>query len=175
LLAATIAATLATTSFLRAEEENITNNGNFENSLTGWWASPGFGEIVSDTADSANNCLKLTGGFVFQDKRPIEGGKSYAISMRIRDEGVPAGAVYVQLSYRGGDLKPAWFGPESVTVGDHNEKALFVSDGGKDWKNYTAVVIAPDQATEILLYLRITNPDKAGAGFFDDIKVVPAP
>jgi hypothetical protein len=76
------------------------------------------------------------------------------------------------LSYRGGNLQPAWYGPEQAKVGNHSEPALFVvTDESAAWKTYSATVETPAEANELLLYLRVYGSGEGRAAYFDDIKV----
>lgn len=157
---------------LRADD--LIKNGGFEEGASGWWG-PGLksGGVVSDQAGGGANCLNLSEGFVCQDKRPVEGGKSYKISMKIRSESAPEGSVYVQVSFRGEGVKPGWYGADVASVEGRSEKALFVTGGTQEWKEYTSVIDAPANATEMLIYLRKLG-GTAGTASFDDVKIEPA-
>lgn len=157
---------------LRADD--LIKNGGFEEGASGWWG-PGLksGGVVSDQAGGGGNCLNLSEGFVCQDKRPVEGGKSYKISMKIRSEDAAEGSVYVQVSFRGEGVKAGWYGPEVATVEGRSEKALFVTGGTQGWKEYASVIDAPANATEMLIYLRKLG-GTAGTASFDDVKIEPA-
>lgn len=152
--------------------DNVIVNGGFEDGLTSWWG-PAAQSAVIDAEKPAEglNALQLTGGFVCQDKRPVEGGKSYKISLKIRSPEAPEGSAYVQLSYRGGGLAPKWYGEELVEVGGNKERALFVAGSSPEWKEYSAEVEAPAEATEILLYLR-KDAASGGEAYFDDIRII---
>ncbi|PTX98254.1 hypothetical protein DB345_05315 [Spartobacteria bacterium LR76] len=166
------AAVILSAGLLRADE--LIKNGGFEDGSSGWWG-PGLksGGVVSDQAGGGANCLNLSEGFVCQDKRPVEGGKSYKISMKIRSESAPEGSVYVQVSFRGEGVKPGWYGAEVASVEGRSEKALFVTGGTQEWKEYTSVIDAPANATEMLIYLRKLG-GTAGTASFDDVKIEPA-
>lgn len=162
-------AALLSAGSLRAE--NLVENGGFEDGAAFWWGSGmKTGGVVSENPAEGGNCLELTAGFVCQDKRKVEGGGSYKVSLRIRSNDAPEGSVYVQLSYRGNGLQPAWYGPDALDVGGHNEKVLFIAGGSKDWKEYSITVDAPTEATEMLIYLR-RLPGSSGSAFFDDVKI----
>jgi hypothetical protein len=151
--------------------ENILTNGGFEDGTASWWGDGiKTGGVVADMPAEGANCLKITGSYVCQDKRPVEGGKNYRVSMKIRSEGAPEGSVYVQLSYRGGGLAPGWYGPANASVEGRTEKALFTTGGTQPWKEYSTVVTAPDGADQALLYLRKV-PGSAGAAYFDDVRI----
>lgn len=166
------AAVLLSSGDLRADE--LIKNGGFENGASGWWG-PGLksGGVVSDHAGGGANCMNLSEGFVCQDKLPVDGGKAYKISMKIRSESAPEGSVYVQLSFRGEGVKPGWYGAELASVDGRSEKALFVTGGTQDWKEYSSVIDAPANATEMLIYLRKLG-STAGTASFDDVKIEPA-
>lgn len=157
---------------LRADE--LIKNGGFEEGASGWWG-PGLksGGVVSNHAGGGANCLDISEGFVCQDKRPVQGGTAYKISMKIRSESAPEGSVYVQVSFRGEGVKPGWYGAEVASVEGRSEKALFVTGGAQDWKEYSSVIDAPANATEMLLYLRKLG-GTAGVASFDDVKIEPA-
>lgn len=144
-------------------------NGGFEAGKSPWW---GAGEVTRDHAAEGRAALRLGAGFAAQDKRPVVGGQRYRIRLRIRSEAAPAASVYVQLSYRGGGLGPAWHGPARIELGGRSEPALFVTGGDHDWQDFSVVVQAPAAADQLLLYLR--KRDKtAGAAYFDAVEVAP--
>ena len=149
--------------------EPVIRNGGFEDGKAPWW---GAGAVVRDVAAEGRAALRLDSGFAAQDKRPVTGGQRYRVRLRIRSEAAPAGSVYVQLSYRGGGLAPAWYGPARVEFGSRSEPALFVTGGDHDWRDFSVVVQAPAGADQLLLYLR--KRDKtAGAAYFDVVEVTP--
>lgn len=142
-------------------------NSGFEKGKVGWWGE-GKWEIVQDQAAEGTAALKVTAGYVCQDKRPVTGGQRYKVSMQIRSEGAPEGAVFVQSSYRGPGVEPTWYGPVSA----NGEAALLVTGGTHGWKPFSVVVEAPEGATEFLLYLRKAN-GSAGAAWYDAVRVEP--
>jgi hypothetical protein len=148
-------------------DDNLVTNGGFESGNSPWW---GGGQVVTDGVAEGSAALEVADGFACQDKIPVQGGKRYRISLKIRTQDAPDNSVYVQVSYRGGTLAPDWYGPANVTLSDHAEKALFLTGGTAAWKDFTIVVTAPDDANQMLLYLR-KLPGTAGAGFFDAVKV----
>ena len=148
-------------------------NGGFESGSANWWG-PGFGKngtalIVKKNAASGQACLKITSGWVCQDKIPLQGGKHYKVAMKIRSNGTPAGSVYVQISYRGPGVDIRWYGP-AIYAG--SQKALFVTGGTHPWKTFSAVVAPPSGANQILIYLR-KKGGSAGAAYFDDVTCKP--
>lgn len=148
-------------------------NGGFEDGAKGWWGGGmKTGGVVNENPASGSASLKVTGGFVCQDKRPVEEGKRYRISMKIRSEGAPEGSVFVQLSYRGGSVKDGWYGPGTVDLGGRREQALFVTGGTHEWKEFSCVVEAPASADQMLLYLRKKGSTE-GAGYFDEVSMLP--
>jgi len=165
------AATLLASSPLRAD--NLLTNGGFEEGAASWWG-PGMktGGIVPESPAEGVNCLKIAENYVCRDKIAVAAGKNYKISMKIRADGAPEGAVYVQLSYRGPGLKPGWYGPANASVGGATEKALFVTGGTGAWKEFSTVVTAPAGADQMLVYLRKVA-DTAGTASFDDVKIEP--
>jgi hypothetical protein len=169
-----ISGTAASLSCLPARAaDNVIANGGFEDGMGSWWGPAANSEAIrTEMPAEGLNALQLTGGFVCQDKRPVEGGKNYKISVKMRCAEAPEGSAYVQLSYRGGSLNPKWYGEELVEVGGNKERALFVADSSPEWKEYSAVVETPAEATEILLYLR-KDAASGGEVFFDDIRVTP--
>jgi len=153
--------------------ENLARNGGFEAGLSGW-AGPGLksGLVVSENPADGANCFKLTGGFLLQEKMPVEGGKRYKVTMKIRGEDAPEGSVYVQLSYRGEGVGPDWVGPDVVKVAGRTEKTLFTAGALTDWQEFSAVIQPPATANELVLYLR-KAAGTPGAAYFDDIKIEP--
>jgi hypothetical protein len=130
---------------------NIIRNGTFQNGKSPWWGTAG---VVGDFSNDGQSALKLTQGFVCQDKLPIEGGKRYRVNMKIRAEAASDSSIFVQISYRGAGVDPGWRGPESVPLPGGTEPALFVTGGTHDWRLFSAIVEAPPNANEFLIYLR---------------------
>jgi hypothetical protein len=151
----------------------VTANGGFEDGFTGWWGE-GVGKDNIERAQPAAEgaaSLRITGGFACQDKRPVEGGKRYRVSMRIRAEGAAEGSAYVQISYRGADLSGGWFGPDLAKVEGRKEKALFVTGGTHGWQEFSRVVAPPAGADEILVYLRKAKSE--GTVYYDQVSILP--
>jgi hypothetical protein len=144
--------------------DNLLDNGDFQAGTTRWW-----GEGL-EKGGAEEGFLRLEGGFACQDKVAIEPGKTYRISLRIKPEGAEDGSVFVQLSFRGEDLPIRWYGDEKVSLGDREEPALIVTGGTKDWKEFTAEYEAPQNATQLLLYLR-KIPGTKGSASYDDVSV----
>ena len=152
-----------------ASDAPIILNGGFESGKAPWW---GAGEVVNGNAAQGQAALQLTGGYAAQDKRPVEGGKRYRISMQIRSDNAPDGSIFVQLSYRGTGVGPGWRGPLRVKLPSSSEPALFVTGGNHGWQKFSVVVEAPPGADQMLLYLR--KQDKsAGTAYYDDVTVIP--
>lgn len=153
--------------------ENIVKNGGFEDGPSGWWGKGvKSGGVIPDKPAAGTGSMQIAEDFVCQDHIPVTGGKNYKISMKMRCEGVPDGAVYAQLSFRGGGANPGWYGPAVANVDGRTEKALFVGGGTQDWKDYSVVVRAPDGADQMLLYLRKIN-GTPGTAAFDEVQVEP--
>ncbi len=149
-------------------------NGGFEGGNRGW-GGPGMKEpngIVAEAPAEGKSCLKLTSGFVLQERISVEGPKRFRVSMKIKCADAPEGSVFVQFNYRGPGVKPEWTGPVRVSYARRTEPAVFVTGGTFDWKEFTAVVAAPNKADQLLIYLRKDN-DTAGAAYYDDVKVEP--
>ena len=158
-----------------APAESVIANGSFEDGSASWWGGglkKNGGGIVEDNPAEGTRALKVTSDFVCQDKRTVAGGKRYKISMKIRSDAAPEGSVYVQLSYRGPGVGPSWHGPATATISGRTERALFVTGGTQGWKEFSAVVEAPAQADQALLYLRKID-GSSGAAFFDSVKMEP--
>jgi hypothetical protein len=155
---------------LRAE--NIIRNGGFEDGRKSWWGGGlKTGGIVAENPSEGAGSLKVTGGFVCQDKITVSGGKSYKITMKIRSD-AQENSVYVQLSFRGEGVGSGWHGPVSAEVGGRKEKAVFVTGGQHEWKEFSTVITTPGGANQMLLYLR-KIPGSAGAAFYDNVNVEP--
>jgi hypothetical protein len=148
-----------------AQPPNIIRNGAFETGKLPWW---GTGGSVGDFSANGRPVLKVTQGFVCQDKIPIAGGKRYRISMKIRAEAAGESSIFVQISYRGAGVDPGWRGPESVQLAGGTEPALFVTGGTHDWRLFSAVVEAPAGASEFLIYLR-KSENTPGDGLFSEV------
>jgi len=144
-------------------------NGSFEDGLAPWW---GKGEVVQGGAAEGASALRLSGGYVVQDKLLVEGGNRYRIRMQIRSDAAIYGTVYVQLSFRGKGVTAGWYGPASVAVADRSEPALFVAGGSYKWQVFEVVMQAPVGASELLLYLR-KGEGTAGLAYFDAVSVEP--
>ncbi|MGH8618836.1 MAG: DUF4838 domain-containing protein [Burkholderiales bacterium] len=153
-----------------APESAVILNGGFESGKAPWWGTTG--DVVKEGAAEGQAALRLTEGYVAQDKRPIEGGKRYRITMQIRSDAAPDGAVFVQLSYRGPAVEPGWRGPVRVAFSAGTEPALFVTGGTHEWKPFSVVVEAPANANEILIYLRKKSAT-AGTAYYDADAVTP--
>jgi hypothetical protein len=168
---------LTTASAAVAQEAGavLVKNGGFENDKKEWWG-PGLkneaNEVVAEGAAEGKSSLKLATGWICQDKIKVEGGKRYRIAMKIRSESAPDNSIYVQLSYRGGNMAPKWYGPKSISVGDHEEVVVVATGGSHEWKEFSAVVQAPDKADQALIYLRRTQGE--GAGYFDAVRMEPS-
>ena len=149
-------------------------NGGFEEGKRAWYG-PGMTEpngIVAEAPAEGKSCLKLVGGYVLQERVPVEGLKRYRVSMKIKCADAPKGSVFVQSSYRGpGVASEGWNGPVRVSYADRTEPAVFVTGGTFDWKQFTAVVTA-DNADQLLIYLR-KDDGTEGVAYFDDVKVEP--
>lgn len=151
---------------------NAVANGGFEEGLKGWWG-PALDKktaaSVPGAAAEGAASLNLQSGWLCQDKRPVEGGCNYKVSMQIRCDGTAPDSVYAQLSFRGGGLGPKWYGPLSLNLGDHDEAVLFSTGAPHGWRKFEAVVAAPASATEVLIYLRKSNA--TGSAFFDGVSI----
>jgi hypothetical protein len=150
-------------------EASIILNGGFESGKSPWW---GAGEVVRNNAAQGQAALQLAAGYAAQDKRPVEAGKHYRVSMQIRSDAAPEGSVFVQLSYRGNGVDPGWRGPSRVKLPGGAEPALFVTGGSHGWQRFSLVVEAPTGADQQLLYLR-KQVKSAGVAYYDDIEVTP--
>lgn len=144
-------------------------NGGFESGKLPWW---GAGRVVHNSAAAGQAALQLNSGFIAQDKRRIQPGTRYRISMQIRSDAAPAGSVFVQLSYRGVGVNPGWYGPIRVKLTGHEESALFVTGGSHGWQQFSAIVQTPVGADQILLYLRKLD-GSAGTAYYDAVEISP--
>lgn len=126
---------------LRAAPDTPLRNGDFAQGKAPWW-----GDGQWEVADQV---LTMRRGYACQDKIAIQGGQRYRIAFEAKGQGG-----YVQLSYRGGSIQGGWFGPETVTMDWGKEKALAVCGEAPDWTAFSVVVQAPQQANQMLLYLR---------------------
>lgn len=152
--------------------DNIVANGGFESGASRWWGGGlKTGGVVPENPGSGSASLKIAGDFVCQDRIAVKGGQAYRISMKIRSENAPEGAVYAQLSYRGAGVGSGWYGPAAVKIEGRAEKALFVTGGAHDWKTFTTVVVAPAGADQMLVYLRKIN-GTSGVAYYDDVQVI---
>jgi hypothetical protein len=148
----------------------IITNGGFEEGMRPWWG-PG-GEVVRGSAAEGAAALRMTGGFVAQDKRPIQGGRNYRVSVKVRCDDTAEGSVFVQLSFRGEGVDPGWRGPDRVKLEQTEEPAVFVTGGTHDWRAFSVVIAVPPSATELVLYLR-KKTGTPGAAFYDAVEVSP--
>lgn len=149
-------------------------NGGFEDGKRAW-GGPGMnkpGGIVAEAPVEGKFCLKLTGGYVLQERVPVEGRKHYRVSTKVKSANAPEGSVFVQFSYRGPGVSPAWNGPVRVSYANRTEPAVFVTGGSFRWKEFTAVVATPNKADHLLIYLRKIDGTE-GAAYYDDVKVEP--
>jgi len=148
---------------------SVIANGGFQNGKAPWW---GAGELVRDETAEGQVALKLPEGFVAQDKRPVQGGKHYRLTMKIRSDAAPAGSVFVQLSYRGDGVNPGWRGQERVSLATGVEPAVFVTGGDHGWTQFSVVVEAPPGAKEAVLYLR-KKEKSPGSAYYDAVEMTP--
>lgn len=142
-------------------------NGGFEQGQRPWWGKAG--AIVKSPRFEGSHAMAVESGFVAQDKRPVEPGKNYRISLAVKSVDAPKGSVFVQLSYRGDGVSQGWYGPERVRFKKRAEKALLVTGGDTDWRQYSVVVRPPQGARELLLYLRKKN-GTPGIAYFDAVE-----
>ena len=138
-------------------------NGDFSGDKASWW---GDGKWSVEAG-----VMKVVEGFACQDKIAVEPGKRYKLSMRIKSEGAPVDAVYVQASYRGDGASSDWIGASLVRQKWGAERALIVTGGTQDWSEVSCVIAVPKNAETLLIYLR-KKAKTEGAGFFDDVKLV---
>lgn len=150
--------------------DSIILNGGFETGKPPWW---GAGEVVRGAAAEGLAAIKLSEGFLAQDKRPIQGGKRYRVSMKIRSDEAPEGSIFVQLSYRGKGIDIGWYGLNRVMLEAGTESALFVTGRNHGWKSFSVVIEAPREAKELLLYLR-KKEKSPGVAYYDAIEVMPS-
>jgi hypothetical protein len=147
---------------------NLISNGAFKNGRSPWW---GPGGTVGVFSDDGRSSIRIENGYICQDKVPVEGGKRYRVSMKIDAESASQGSIFVQISYRGPAVDPAWRGPLTVRLAERTEPALFVTGGTHRWQLFSAVVEAPLGASQFLIYLRKADRTP-GFALFSDIAVV---
>jgi hypothetical protein len=160
-----LSATLLALACVAPAADNLIANGSFEDGKAPWWGE-GSWEVVKEGAADRVAALRIGGGYVCQDKRVVQGGKRYLVSLRVRCEGAPEGSVYVQASYRGKGVDAGWRGPADA----NGEAALLVTGGSHDWKDFSVVVEAPAGADQFLLYLRKAG-GSAGNAWYDAVSV----
>ena len=152
-------------------EDGTIYNGGFENGASGWWGPGVVKGCVQDGAGvDAGRALVLRSGWACQDKRPARGGSAIRVSADIKCDGTEPDSVYVQISFRGGNLGPKWYGPASVTVYGNDEPAVFKTGGSHGWRRFSAVLKIPEGADQTLIYLR--HGGKSGTAFFDNVQIV---
>lgn len=149
--------------------DNIILNGGFETGKTPWW---GAGELVHDVAAEGGTAIKISAGFLAQDKRPVQGGRRYRVSMKIRSDAAPEESIFVQLSYRGKNVAIGWHGLNRVILETGAEPALFITGKNHGWKSFSVVIETPYDANELLLYLR-KKEKSSGAAYYDAVEVIP--
>ena len=148
-------------------KSGLVRNGSFESGLSQWWG-PGLA-LMLDSSAKGKSVLRLEGGYAVQEHIPVAGGNRYRLTLMIRSDGASAESVFVQISYRGVD--PGWYGPVDIVVADHREPAIFVTGGTHRWRPFSAVVEAPKNSHELLLYLR-KREQSPGAAFFDAVTLI---
>ncbi len=148
--------------------KQLIRNGGFETGSCPWWGKAG--EIVTTTAFAGDRSMAVRGGFVAQDKRPIQPGTNYRITIAVKTVDAPKDAVYAQLSYRGDGVKPGWYGQAHAPLSGRSEKALLVTGGTSDWQRHSITVRPPEGARELLLYLR-KKKGTPGVAYFDAVTV----
>lgn len=142
-------------------------NGDFEKGAAGWWGDglKAPGGVVAE-GEGGGKCLKLAGGYACQDKIALEPGQKLRLTFSVKCEGAPEAAVAVQVSYRGGDIQPGWYGAAKW----NGEPALLVTGGSHDWKSFSVEIASPAGATQLLLYPRKTA-GSSGFAWFDNVKI----
>ena len=147
--------------------EQMLENPGFESGQAPWWSEGGKGRVVAEAPAEGEKCLQIEGGYFCQDKIPAQGGKRYKISMKIKSQDAPENSVFVQLSYRGPGVNAGWYGLHKRG----NDPVVFLTGGTHDWKDYSVVVEAPQNADQMLVYLRKAG-NTAGSAYYDAVSIV---
>ncbi len=86
-----LSATLLALACVAPAADNLIANGSFEDGKAPWWGE-GSWEVAKDKPATGAAALRIGGGYVCQDKRVVQGGKRYLVSMPVRCEGAPEGS-----------------------------------------------------------------------------------
>lgn len=165
-----------------AAADNRVANPSFSGDLAPWWAD---GQGIARQTLDGRPAVVIASGYVAQQNIAVEGGKSYRLSLGVQSLDTPAEALFVQVSFRGGNLQPQWFGPLDAGMGpsgqaacgttepsERTEKAAFVFGGDNpSWQERTVVIKAPAEADQAIIYLR-KKPGTPGRAAYTDISLV---
>jgi hypothetical protein len=143
-------------------------NGDFSAGRSGWW-----GDTSNIVPHGTGMALRLSSGFAAQDRIAIEAGRHYHVRLAIRTVNAPVGAAFVQISFRGDNVDKRWRGNERIVQPWGTEAAAVVAQGREGvWQTYDAVLAAPSQASQMLIYLRKMQ-GTSGVAEFSDVSVTP--
>lgn len=143
-------------------------DGTFAQPSRHWWSK---GADIRPVKLDDRTALQIPGGFAVQEKIKVEGGRRYRLSATIRSDRAPDGSVFIQLSARGPQVKPAWFGPLRVALDDRTEPAAIVTGGTQGWRDRDVVFETPVGAQELLIYLRKKERTE-GVAYYTDVRIV---
>jgi hypothetical protein len=143
-------------------------NGDFSAGRSGWW-----GDSFDIVPAESGSALKISDGFAAQDRISIEGGRHYRVQLSIRVVNAPADSAFVQISFRGDNVDKRWRGNDRVVQKWGPEAALLVARGREGvLTTYSAVLAAPSQANQLLIYLR-KKPGTSGVVEFSNVSITP--
>jgi hypothetical protein len=151
-------------------------NGSFAGKLAPWWTDT---KSIKLQMVDKRDAVAVPSGAVVQEHIKVTGGRNYRLQMDIRSEGTAMGDVYVQASFRGPGVSGEWRGPSKVTIKDlcagtgapRLESAALVAGGGTPkWRHREVVFTAPQNADQMVLYLR-KAPCSAGSAAFTGVSV----
>lgn len=156
-------ALLFSSAVCHAETENaaLIQNGSFD-SAEGWgnWNNGESGDteiaIENGTAFIRNNASIASN---FLQESPLEAGKTYRLSARIKTEDVSSGGQGACISYTGYDSTDAWL-CETTSPGLY---------GTNDWTEVSAIFTVPSDCARTVLNVRIYFA--TGSAWFDDFTV----
>lgn len=141
-------------------------NPKFAEGAAPWWGNAKVSIVSKDGASAA----ELTGGFVVQEKIPVQGRKRYRLTVKILSEDAPEQSAFVQLSMRGEATDNGWFGPLMIKTEGRQEPAAIISGGSHPWRDFSVVFETTAGATQLLVYLRKV-PNTSGKAYFTDVRL----
>jgi hypothetical protein len=131
-----------------------------------WWGTGLHSGYVEPGSDGLAACIR--DGFVARDKIAVSGRQRYRLSVRIRTEDAAVDSAFVQVSFRGAGVDAGWQGPLVTDTGPGEERVQILTGGTHDWFEQSAVFEAPENAAQLVVYLR-KKPSASGIACYGSV------